>query len=336
MDIKRHKRAVNENIEVTATYTDDIYRVNGNRDIDYLVNLENISCSCPDWRDRKPEGGCKHIIKAQIQKSKGEVPPEKSGWERENPQNSAKDTGENHRMERANPDSKKWSKLRKKALRRDNHECHVCKSSSGQGGSLHVHHIEPRSEGGEDLLDNLITLCHGCHEKLHGWPIPDPSSNTASGGHKSEKNSHKTSSQSVKASTRQESASSSGQRNRHPSSTATRRSNKQTSSPSTRTQSDGVVDADSTPDKLILHQIVHLFFEPALLGIVVNSLIVALVLEASIGYFEIDIPIGILSFCAVFAYQLFFVTQRPGSEFPRIFIILPALFGEIKRLLKSN
>ena len=233
MDVDRYNRAVNEDIEVTATYSDDIYRVNGNRDIDYLVNLENISCSCPDWRDRKPEGGCKHIIKAQIQKSEGEVPPEKSGWERENPQNGTKDTGENHRAERANPDSRKWSKLRKKALRRDNHECHVCKSSPGQGGSLHVHHIEPRSEGGEDSLDNLITLCHGCHEKLHGWPIPDPSSNTASGRHKSEKNSQKTSSQSVKASTRQESASSSGQRNRHPSSTATRQSNKQTSSPLT-------------------------------------------------------------------------------------------------------
>jgi hypothetical protein len=32
---------------------------------------------------------------------------------------------------------------------------------------LAVHHIKPRKEGGEDVMDNLVTVCHGsCHKKI--------------------------------------------------------------------------------------------------------------------------------------------------------------------------
>jgi 5-methylcytosine-specific restriction endonuclease McrA len=35
-------------------------------------------------------------------------------------------------------------------------------------GGLEVHHIKPRGRLGHDVMDNLITLCVGCHSKRHG------------------------------------------------------------------------------------------------------------------------------------------------------------------------
>ena len=34
--------------------------------------------------------------------------------------------------------------------------------------SLEVHHRKRRSQLGGDVMDNLITLCVGCHGKYHG------------------------------------------------------------------------------------------------------------------------------------------------------------------------
>ena len=33
---------------------------------------------------------------------------------------------------------------------------------------LEVHHMKSRSQLGDDVMDNLITLCVGCHSKRHG------------------------------------------------------------------------------------------------------------------------------------------------------------------------
>ena len=41
--------------------------------------------------------------------------------------------------------------------------CAACSSTA----DLEHHHLIPRSEGGSDEDDNLITLCCGCHAKLH-------------------------------------------------------------------------------------------------------------------------------------------------------------------------
>lgn len=49
-------------------------------------------------------------------------------------------------------------------LNRDDYTCQYCKTKKG---TLHVHHIVYRSNGGADTLDNLITLCKECHKKLH-------------------------------------------------------------------------------------------------------------------------------------------------------------------------
>lgn len=34
--------------------------------------------------------------------------------------------------------------------------------------TLTVHHIVERAEGGTDILENLMTLCRECHDKVHG------------------------------------------------------------------------------------------------------------------------------------------------------------------------
>ena len=49
-------------------------------------------------------------------------------------------------------------------LTRDNYICQCCKTKKG---TLHVHHIVYRSQGGSDDTSNLVTLCENCHKKLH-------------------------------------------------------------------------------------------------------------------------------------------------------------------------
>lgn len=53
-----------------------------------------------------------------------------------------------------------------KVLNRDGYTCQCCKGKR-RDSKLEVHHIIFRSQGGSDEEDNLITLCHTCHWKLH-------------------------------------------------------------------------------------------------------------------------------------------------------------------------
>ena len=46
---------------------------------------------------------------------------------------------------------------------RDGFRCRSC----GSRDHLEVHHIRQRKDGGSDSLDNLVTLCHGCHMAWH-------------------------------------------------------------------------------------------------------------------------------------------------------------------------
>lgn len=49
-------------------------------------------------------------------------------------------------------------------LSRDNYTCKCCKSKKG---TMEVHHIVYRSNGGSDDAENLVTLCEKCHKELH-------------------------------------------------------------------------------------------------------------------------------------------------------------------------
>jgi 5-methylcytosine-specific restriction endonuclease McrA len=62
---------------------------------------------------------------------------------------------------RLNPDS--YRKLRTDVLERDGWRCQDC----GTSECLQVHHIRSRSALGDDMRDNLITLCADCHGGIH-------------------------------------------------------------------------------------------------------------------------------------------------------------------------
>lgn len=53
-----------------------------------------------------------------------------------------------------------------KVLNRDNYTCQICKGKH-KNSKLEVHHIVFRSQGGSNTENNLITLCHTCHQDLH-------------------------------------------------------------------------------------------------------------------------------------------------------------------------
>jgi 5-methylcytosine-specific restriction endonuclease McrA len=53
--------------------------------------------------------------------------------------------------------------LRFKVLARDKFTCHYCGRTPQDGAKLQVDHIHPRSQGGKDVLDNLITSCLECN-----------------------------------------------------------------------------------------------------------------------------------------------------------------------------
>lgn len=59
-------------------------------------------------------------------------------------------------------------KLRMAMLKRDEYRCRICgrRAERYVDVELHVHHIRPHAIGGPTHPDNLITLCHTCHNGL--------------------------------------------------------------------------------------------------------------------------------------------------------------------------
>jgi hypothetical protein len=53
---------------------------------------------------------------------------------------------------------------------RDSYTCQVCGKSVKDGAVLAVHHIVPRSNGGTNRLNNLLTVCTGCHTSRNHKP----------------------------------------------------------------------------------------------------------------------------------------------------------------------
>ena len=55
---------------------------------------------------------------------------------------------------------KRWQRVRQRVLNRDGWRCKRC----GLRGRLEIHHVTPLHLGGDGYaLDNLETLCRGCH-----------------------------------------------------------------------------------------------------------------------------------------------------------------------------
>lgn len=51
---------------------------------------------------------------------------------------------------------------RKNIMRRDGYKCQYCGAS---GGNLTIDHVIPKSQGGEDTWENLVTACVSCNNK---------------------------------------------------------------------------------------------------------------------------------------------------------------------------
>ncbi|WP_248898268.1 SWIM zinc finger family protein [Haloplanus halobius] len=70
----RTKRAVAESMDVSLLSKGGRYEVqsaSGNR---YEVDVVDKSCTCPDWQQRSPEGGCKHLRRVDHEIKRGRVP----------------------------------------------------------------------------------------------------------------------------------------------------------------------------------------------------------------------------------------------------------------------
>lgn len=67
--------------------------------------------------------------------------------------------------------SRAWRKFRLKILQRDHYECQHCKAKGVRKivRATHVHHIKELRDRPDLALepDNLISLCHMCHEEEH-------------------------------------------------------------------------------------------------------------------------------------------------------------------------
>lgn len=64
-----------------------------------------------------------------------------------------------------------WDERRGIVKQRDGYKCTECGYPDGfsrRSRNLHAHHIIPLSKGGDNSLDNLVTLCHICHRDEPG------------------------------------------------------------------------------------------------------------------------------------------------------------------------
>lgn len=63
--------------------------------------------------------------------------------------------------------SQDWIKTRNECYRRDNYQCRNC----GKATNIEAHHTSYEHWGTPKELDDLITLCHDCHEHVHMYDI---------------------------------------------------------------------------------------------------------------------------------------------------------------------
>lgn len=66
---------------------------------------------------------------------------------------------------------KRITLTRKNVMRRDRHRCQYC----GKRDSLTIDHVMPRSRGGRDTWENLVTACVPCNNRK-GGRTPDEAS----------------------------------------------------------------------------------------------------------------------------------------------------------------
>jgi 5-methylcytosine-specific restriction endonuclease McrA len=58
-----------------------------------------------------------------------------------------------------------WRKIRSEVLKRDYDTCHWCGANA-----THADHIQPKSKGGTDAMDNLVASCAPCNQARGSRP----------------------------------------------------------------------------------------------------------------------------------------------------------------------
>jgi hypothetical protein len=71
---RRAQRARDEAMTVSLRRTGGIYDVHSESGHTYRVDIGAETCSCPDWQEREPEGGCKHLRRVRLDVRAGRVP----------------------------------------------------------------------------------------------------------------------------------------------------------------------------------------------------------------------------------------------------------------------
>jgi 5-methylcytosine-specific restriction protein A len=61
--------------------------------------------------------------------------------------------------------SKAWYAMRQRVLVRDAWACQQCGRVCADKREAHVDHITPKAQGGQDVMENLRTLCIRCHSR---------------------------------------------------------------------------------------------------------------------------------------------------------------------------
>lgn len=67
-----------------------------------------------------------------------------------------------------NGEQKDFYNVKAAVLNRDDYKCHICGAKDIR---LEIHHIQYRSKGGSNRIDNLVTLCSNCHSKIHSGEL---------------------------------------------------------------------------------------------------------------------------------------------------------------------
>jgi hypothetical protein len=71
---RRARRAREEEMTVSLRQTGGIYDVQSASGNTYRVDIAGPECSCPDWQEREPDGGCKHLRRVRLAIQAGSVP----------------------------------------------------------------------------------------------------------------------------------------------------------------------------------------------------------------------------------------------------------------------
>jgi hypothetical protein len=64
----------------------------------------------------------------------------------------------------------RYAEARYLALERDGYRCVICRASGANSAGVESHHVTPRSAGGEDVPENLCSLCRAHHEQVTNPP----------------------------------------------------------------------------------------------------------------------------------------------------------------------